>query len=284
MLSILIPTHDYTCYQLVADLHQQAERLGMPYEIIVVEDGSRSQVNIIANHKIEELNHCRHILRKENVGRSAIRNFLMDEAQGDLLLLMDADGRVVRDDFLAKYVEAGQAHEVVCGGIKTPDLCHDPHKKLRWKYEKAYEAKYGYVSEQFRSFCFLITRRVADKVRFDERYRHYGYEDVQYGHDLKAAGFEVCVIDNPLENKDIETNDLFLRKTEEALRSAHQFRGEIGEHIALTRTYHHYQALGGLLRLFFHLFGSAMRKNLLSRNPSLLCFSVYKLTYYATLR
>ena len=79
MLSILIPTHDYTCYQLVADLHQQAERLGMPYEIIVVEDGSRSQVNIIANHKIEELNHCRHILRKENVGRSAIRNFLMDE-------------------------------------------------------------------------------------------------------------------------------------------------------------------------------------------------------------
>ncbi|MBQ9665470.1 MAG: glycosyltransferase family 2 protein [Bacteroidaceae bacterium] len=283
MLSILIPTYDYTCYQLVHDLHEQAEQLGVPYEIIVAEDGSRSQVNIIANHKIEELSHCRHIIRKENVGRAAIRNVLIRIAKGELLLMMDADGRVVREDFLAKYVEAGKEHDVVCGGIKTPEVCHDPTRMLRWKYEMDYEQKHGCISEQFRSFCFLITRRVAATVSFDERYRRYGYEDVQYGKDLAAAGFEVYGIDNPLENKDIETNEVFLQKTEEALRVAHQFRDDIGEHVTVAHTYFIYKRWAWGIRWFFRLFKPLLRKNLLSKNPSLFWFSVYKLGYYSTL-
>ena len=282
-LSILIPTHDYTCYKLVYDLHAQAEALGMPYEIIVAEDGSKSQVNIIANHKICELSNCQHILRKENVGRSAIRNFLTTKAKGDMLLFMDADGKVVRDDFLAKYLEAGKTHDVVCGGIKTPDVWHNPESMLRWKYEKAYERKHGCISTQFRSFCFLIGRRVSDAVRFDERYQEYGYEDVKYGKDLEAAGFEVFAIDNPLENTDIETNDVFLKKTEAALRTAHKFQEDIGDSVVVSRTYNKYKALGWAMRLFFFLFKKPLRRNLLSSAPSLFWFSVYKLGYYSTL-
>lgn len=285
VLSILIPTHDYTCYKLVLDLHEQAEQLGVPYEIIVAEDGSRSQVDIIANHKIEELSHCRHIQRRENVGRAAIRNFLTDEAKGDLLLFMDADGRVTDKDFLEKYVAAGREHDVVCGGIKTPDVCHDPTRRLRWSYERAYEQHNGRISKEFRSFCFLISRRVSERVRFDERYRHYGFEDVQYGAELAAAGFQIHGIDNPLENQDIETNEAFLRKTEEALRSAHRFRADIGERVTVVRTYEKYKHwnLAGAVRLFFRLFRRPMRHNLLSPHPSMFWFSVYKLGYYSTL-
>ena len=283
MLSILIPTYDCTCYKLVYDLHEQAEALGIPYEIIVAEDGSRSPVNMIANHKICELSHCQHIQRKENVGRAVIRNFLIGTAKGDVLLMMDADGKVVREDFLAKYWEAGKAHDVVCGGIKTPDVWYNPERMLRWKYEKAYERKHGCISEQFRSFCFLITRRVSEKVKFDERYQTYGYEDVQYGQDLEAAGFKVHCIDNPLENTDIETNEVFLKKTEEALRTAHQFQKEIGDSVIVSSTYHRYQAFGWAMRLLFHLFKKPMRRNLLSANPSLFLFSLYKLGYYSTL-
>ncbi|MCH5175858.1 MAG: glycosyltransferase family 2 protein [Prevotellaceae bacterium] len=283
MLSILIPTHDYTCYKLVYDLHEQAEALGVPYEIIVAEDGSRSQVNIIANHKICELSNCQHIQRKENVGRSAIRNFLMSKAKGDVLLFMDADGKVVRHDFLARYWEAGKEHDVVCGGIKTPDVWHNPESMLRWKYEKAYEQKHGRISTQFRSFCFLISKRVSEQVRFDERYQNYGYEDVQYGKDIEAAGFKVFAIDNPLENKDIETNDVFLRKTEEALRTAHRFRKEIGDNVIVSSTYQKYRAVGWAIRLLFNMFRKPMQRNLLSANPSLAVFSLYKLGYYSTL-
>ncbi len=283
MLSILIPTHDYTCYQLVADLHQQAQALGISFEIIVAEDGSRSQVDIIANHKITELPCCRHIIQQKNKGRAAIRNQLMNEAKGTLILFIDADGRVVRENFLKQYVAAGQTHDVVCGGVKTLNECHDPSRTLRWKYERAYEQQHGYISEQFRSFCFMISRRVAQRVRFDERYTGYGFEDVQFGKDLQTAGFQVYAIDNPLENADIETNKDFLKKTEEALRTAFQFHHEIGDHITLVRTYERYKTWKWILLLAYRIFGPTMRCNLLSGHPSLSIFSFYKLCYYASL-
>lgn len=283
MLSILIPTYNYNTYPLVQSLHQQAEQLGVPYEIIVAEDGSRDAVSMISNLKVGDLEHCRYIRRKENVGRSAIRNYLMTEAQGDLLLFMDADGKVVREDFLRKYVEAAEKHDVVCGGVMHPEVWHDPGSMLRWKYEKTYERKYGNISEQFRSFSFLITRKVANKVHFNERYNGYGYEDVQFGKDLEEAGFAIHSIDNPLLNEDIEDNATFLRKSEEALRVAHQFQQEIGNRVRVNRLYQKFRFLSPIMRLFHQLFSPLIRRNLLSAHPSLLLFNIYKLGYYACL-
>ena len=284
MLSILIPTHDYNAYPLVQNLHQQAEELSIPYELILAEDGSRDSVSMIANLKTQELSHCRYVRRKENVGRAAIRNFLIDASKGDWLLFMDADGKVIRKDFLRKYVEAAQEHEVVCGGVVHPDEWHDPERMLRWKYEKAYERKYGYISEQFRSFSFLIHRSVAQKVRFDERYRGYGYEDVQFGKDLKAAGFTIHGIDNPLLNNDIEDNATFLRKTEEALWAAHHFRKDIGDLVKMNRLSTQYRVFSPLIRILYWLSAPLIRRNLLSGNPSLLLFGFYKLGYYVSLK
>ena len=283
-LSILIPTRDYVCYKLVADLHEQAERLGVSFEILVAEDGSRSSFTVIANHKITELPHCRHIIRRENAGRAAIRNFLMQEAEGDFLLFMDADGQIVRDDFLGKYIQAArQGHKVICGGVLHPQQWHDPRSMLRWKYENAYEQKHGTVSQQFRSFSFMISRDVARCVHFDERYTGYGYEDVQFGLDLQRAGYAVCSIDNPLLNSDIEDNATFLRKTEEAMRSLHRFREEIGENVKIFRIYSRYRLFSPLLRFSFRLFGPLMRRNLLSANPSLTLFNLYKLGYFSAI-
>ena len=117
MLSILIPTRDYTCYQLVADLHEQAEGLGIPYEILVAEDGSRSQVNIIANHKITELSHCRHIVNKENVGPANIRNLLAREAAYGWIIFIDSDAKVEKEDFLSTYYQHIGKADVVVGGL-----------------------------------------------------------------------------------------------------------------------------------------------------------------------
>ena len=283
MLSILIPTYNHTCYTLVADLQRQADVLDVPYEIIVAEDGSSDSVSMLANLKIGDLPHCRYIRRKENVGRAAIRNFLMAEAQGDLLLFIDSDARVINNDFLRQYTNAAKEHDVVCGGVIHPEQCKDPNRMLRWKYEKDYERRHGYVSEQFRSFSFLINRKVAEEVRFDERYRKYGYEDVQFGKDLKVTGFQVHSIDNPLLNTDIETNDVFLHKTEEALQTAYLFHDDLGERIGVIRLYNRLRLLSPLMRLTYRLFAHLMRCNLLSKHPSLLLFNLYKLGYYSCL-
>lgn len=283
MFSILIPTYDYTCYKLVYDLHEQADALGIPYEIIVADDGSKSQVNVIANLKINELSNCSYIRRKENVGRSAIRNFLIDQAKGDKLMFMDCDGKIVNPDFLAKYVEASKDNDVVCGGVTYVDVCYDKSKLLRWKYEKDYEAKHGCISEQFRSSCFVISREVASKVRFDERFSQYGYEDLMYGKELEKAGFKVHGIDNPVLDDEIDDSVTFLRKTEEALQMAHKFENEIGNRILLVRTYKKYKCLAWAIKVFHMMFKGLIRKNLLSEHPSLTLFAIYKLGYYSCL-
>ena len=97
MLSILIPTYNYDCTRLVGDLHRQAERLGVAYEIIVADDASPIPTYKERNRAINALAHCRLIELEENVGRARIRNRLADEAQHEWLLFMDADAEVMSD-------------------------------------------------------------------------------------------------------------------------------------------------------------------------------------------
>ena len=63
-ISILLPSYNNSCYTLVAALKAQADSIaGLTYEIIVADDGSRDQVAVISNLRINELQHCRYIRR-----------------------------------------------------------------------------------------------------------------------------------------------------------------------------------------------------------------------------
>ncbi|MDO4496245.1 MAG: glycosyltransferase family 2 protein [Bacteroidales bacterium] len=282
-LSILIPTYNYTCFKLVSDLQIQAENLGVDYEIIVAEDGSRSSVDIIANHKIVELSHCKHLILTNNVGRAAIRNRLAQESSGQYLLFIDADAKVIRSDFLQKYLEAAEHHPVVCGGMICPESCLDPNRQLRWLYEKEHESKVGINSRQFRSFSFLINIDVAHKVCFDERFKLYGYEDVKYGKDLLDAGYQIHLIDNPLQINYFETNKVYLQKTEEALRNAWQFHTELAETVEIVRVAKKLRVFKPIILLIFGIAKKSVKKNLLSSKPNLSLFGFYKLAFYMRL-
>jgi hypothetical protein len=58
-LSILIPNYNNVCVELVAVLQQQAEALGIDYEILVADDASPQKDTIPLNRPINELPHCR---------------------------------------------------------------------------------------------------------------------------------------------------------------------------------------------------------------------------------
>lgn len=121
-LSILIPTYNNVCLELVRDLQAQASILSstndLEYEILVADDGSTDKNTIEKNCEINGLDNCRYIERKENIGRAAIRNFLAKEAQYTWLLFIDSNMNVINNQYLAKY-QKEQECDVIYGGYQV---------------------------------------------------------------------------------------------------------------------------------------------------------------------
>lgn len=290
MISVLIPTFNYKCYKLVADVQSQFEATGEDYEVIVAEDGGKDQVVAISNHRINELPHCRYIRREKNVGRAAIRNFLAREAKGGWLMFMDSDAEVVRDDFVKAYVSAAKERgaDVIVGGLVNPEAIPSPKVTLRYKYEKAseyqrsasYRQRYPYA--RFTTFNVMMRRGVIDMIPFDEACTDYGYEDALMGIEMMHKNISLLHIDNPLKHAGFENNQIFLRKTEVALNTLIKLGDKMVPYTGIgvvsekIMRYH----LKGLFTLSFGLLKPMVRHNLLGSNPCIKLFNYYKLCYY----
>ena len=231
-ISVLIPTYNQPCLELVKQLHAQLERAGVDYEIIVADDGSTDQTSVEANLQIASLPGCQYVVRKENVGRAAIRNFLAQTAQYDHLLFIDSDMSVVSDQYIARYLSAG-CDGVIDGGVTIGGDADALKGNLRYLYEKAEEPHHTAPERQLTPYQhlhtanLLIPRELMLKYPFDERFRHYGYEDVLLGKTLKRHRVPIRHIDNPMGFCAFETNADFVAKTEEGLRTLYQFREDL---------------------------------------------------------
>lgn len=292
-LSILIPAFNWDCSRLVYDLYSQGQALDISYEIILADDCSTDTELSERNRKaVERLENCRFIGLSHNMGRAAIRNMLASEARYDKLLFLDCDSSVRDESFLCNYLNAADRALVVCGGAIHPDTLPEPGEELRWRYERnadkerSAEFRSRMPYSRFTPFSFLIDRKTFLDIRFDESYRGYGYEDVQFGRELEERGVSILHIDNPLVHLGLEKNDIFLNKTRQAVLNAYLHRDEIG---GSSRLLNHYKRMGQchmlwLLRMLWRLFGKSMERNLLSNKPSLWVFSLYKLCYLCSLK
>lgn len=287
MLSILIPTYNYVCVKLVTDLQRQAEALGCAYEILVADDASEEEYKR-KNREINKLPCCKYIELQENVGRSRIRNILGFQAQYGSLLFMDCDAAVMDDRFLARYMAVRGQAQVVYGGLAHPSSMPSPDVALAYRYEKQAEprhtaeqrARHPYAA--FRTFNFMVARETFLKHPFDETIVRYGHEDTLFGKSLKDDGVDILHIDNPLMNCGLDTNAVTLAKTETSLRTLYAHRDKLEGSSGVLR-------LHGMLRrwhlvrpllFFYRLCRPAVRRNLLSRHPSLVLFAFYKIGYY----
>ena len=281
-LSILIPTYNDVCVTLVHTLYAQAIASGIPFEILVADDGSTDQQSIRENASITQWEHCSILRREQNAGRAAIRNFLAQQSSFPRLLFVDSDMVVCRADFLTKYLACDAP--VIDGGIIVRGGSED---NLRSRYEHAEEDKHSVEQRNLRPYHdfhtanFLIQRDLMLQIPFDERYSHYGYEDVAFGITLKAKGIPISHIDNPLSFEVFETNDAFLLKTEEGLRTLYLFRNELKDYSRLLQFIETKPRPVLALAVFiYNLLGTVIRRQLTSRHPSLLLFKFYKVGYY----
>ena len=283
-LSILIPVFNWDCSRFLTDLHRQGCRLGVPFEIVVADDCSN--VKYGNEQTAGMLENCRFIGLDRNVGRARIRNILADESRFEKLLFLDCDLEVKDDSFLKNYLEASEKADVVCGGVRTPDEMPGG-MELRFLYEQ--RADRSRTAElcnrqpyaRFTTSTFMIGRDDFMKIRFDESYGGYGYEDVQFGVELERRGMFILHIDNPLVHLGLEPNAVYLEKTENAVRNAFEHREKIGSGSTLLNHFGRLERFRMVWagRLAYRMFAGSMRRNLVGNKPSLKVFSLYKLCY-----
>lgn len=287
-LSILIPIFKDDCSEMVRALLHQADQVsGLRYEIIVADDGTPGPLPASIQSRLSSLHNVRFIRREQNVGRAAIRNFLCHEAQYEWVLFLDGDMTIIDSRFVIRYLEA-DVKDVAYGGYRVGQ---GEMSCLRYIYEKDCEPQHQAEQRRKRPFMhfhtsnFLIRRNIMLAYQLDERFRHYGYEDVLWGKQLRNAGFEIAHPDNPVGFCTYEENALFVGKTEEGLRTLHTFSNELrGYSQMLTFTDGiHIEAVKQVIRLWHRLFGSLERKNLCGKHPSLTVFKLYKLGFYLSL-
>ena len=290
-LSILIPTYNDLCVNLVDDLRQQAEAAGIVYEILVGDDGSTNTDVIEKNQKIEDWPYCHYLRQSQNIGRAAIRNHLAKEAHYDWLLFTDSDMSMVRTDYLSNYL-AMEGAEVVDGGVTIGGDPEALKGNLRYLYEKTSEQEHTAEMRQrhpyhdFHTANFLIRRDLMSAHPFDERFRFYGYEDVLFGKQLRQNKVTITHIDNPLGFSTFEGNTQFMLKTEEGLRTLHRFQSDLRGYSRLLTLVEgiHLPIISSLIRCWHKLFGKWERKNLCSPHPSLRLFKLYKLGYFLSIK
>jgi len=296
MISILIPTYNFNTLPLVTELYNQITLENIEFEIIVQDDASPINENTEINTKISEFNHCRFVRNETNLGRGQNRNALVAKAQYDWILLMDCDMFPKSKNFIKIYLRSIQkeTQKAVFGGIIYFDEKPKKDEVLRWVFGKNREEiplkkrltsiyHYTLISN------ILLRKELLTTHPFDNEIYDYGYEDIVFILALKNHNIPITHIENPAFHLNLEKSAIFLEKFHSSLQNLKLVidRGIIKyEDTALTRTYLKIEKLKmvKLAVFLFQFLKNRFTRNLLSDNPSIFIFDVYRLGYFCQLK
>jgi glycosyltransferase involved in cell wall biosynthesis len=220
LISVCLPIFNSDATSLVNKLVEQANFLENKFEIVVIDDCSSVDWKL-KNESIQNI--CNYIELTENSGRSKIRNLFLNYAKGEFFLFIDGDSEIISDNFLADYLNFIEKNnpEVLVGGsvyqTQRPKRSHF----LRWKYSVCRESKSAEKRENvnfgFKTNNFLIQKSLFTETLFNETLSGYGHEDTLFGFQLSRKKIKIQHIENPVLNKHLDSNEVFLRKTENAI-------------------------------------------------------------------
>lgn len=294
MLSILIPTYNYSIYNLVQELYKQAIEANVIFEIICLDDASANKDFILENEKINLFANCSYKVLENNIGRCAIRNLLAKKAQYSWLLFLDADTFPANNNFIATYLPyLNREEKVVYGGIKYQEKKPADKELLRWVYGNKREAlpvnlRSLHPYKSMLTLNFLISKSVFSKVQFNESIPNLRHDDTLFSYDLSRSGITVQHINNPVYHLGLETSEIFIKKSEEAVVGLKYLldNNHIDKkYVKLSGIYYKIvnAGLGPILTFFYKATYKTLRNNLKGKNPSLLLFDLYRLGYLSYL-
>lgn len=288
MLSILIPTYNYNAYPLAVELERQALKTGIIFELICIDDGSSSPLNI-QNKNINSLPNCQFIEGKQNRGRTGVRQYLADQARYDWLIFLDADVMPKSDNYIQNYVDfLSKKYDAIYGGFAYKSENLNEEYALRWTFGKAKEEVDANIRNQkpykiVISGNFLTQKRVFMFLNSKIKGNNYGYDNY-FGALLKTHGCKVKHINNEVYHLGLDKNATYLKKVEQSVDTLLKLykKNDIIESdndllkafIFLKKLKLHY-----LMSFIFKRTKVTITKNLLSARPSIRALQFYKLSY-----
>jgi len=295
MLSIVIPVYNYDIFPLVKMLMEEAISMKISFEILCLDDASDDMEIQINNKKIESFKNCYYEILPENIGRSMIRNKLVEIAHFDNLVFLDADVLPTQQGFIKTYLNALAGNEIVFGGISYPKESDSLKQTLHYKYGKKREAlsfkkRSRTHSSNFTSANFAIKKELVQKIKFDESIKTYGFEDIMLSKELVLNGFKITQIDNlVVHNGIIENNNDYILKEHESLETLYKLYVNKKIDNKNVRLISYYTLLkkiriSNLYLIFFQLIRKNLLINLRSKRPSLFLFDLYRLGYFCSIK
>lgn len=222
MLSVLIPSYNWDAYSLVETLFVSLQKENIAFEILVLDDASPF-LSSSCSEKINRLPNCSFVSLPKNIGRSKIRNLLVEKANYNWLLFLDSDVMPKHTNFVARYIASMHvANTVVVGGICYEDTTSK--KTIRWQVGKNNEEKSVTIrnAQPYNFFFtgnFLIRKAVFVTIRFSNHLAKYGYEDLLFAKQLQQHSVAITHIENEVYHLGIDSDREYVAKTKDALKN-----------------------------------------------------------------
>ena len=218
-LSVLIPFYKDDPTQLLQSLLLQTST-NNEVEILIYDDGSMlADLNAKVSAVVKSApSRVEFLIADKNMGRSAARNTLQQNANADWVLFLDADMRPVSESFLKDYTQLISAGvgDVIFGGFTVPTKAETPDQELHRALSEVSDcltlAARQAAGPQFVASSNLCVRKdVLFEEGFDHEFKGWGWEDSEWAARV-AKKYTLIHADIPALHLGLESTDTLLRR------------------------------------------------------------------------
>lgn len=288
MLSILIPVYNYNISNLVHEIHEQATKANIKFEIICFNDASE-KYNYENNSAVGSLSSTKIINSEKNLGRIKSRQLLSNESIYNWLLFLDADVIPKSKKFIEHYIsKINSNHDVIYGGFAYTNTRPNNDSVLRWKYGKKFEevdAKKRNLKphQLIISANFFIKKNIFKKINSKINRKGYGLDNY-FASLLKQNNVSVLHLNNEVYHYGLETSIIYLNKAKDCIitllwlfntKKMLKHNNKLLSAFVLLKKV----KLNYLMMVFYKAFNSKMKGNLIGVNPNMYLLQLYKLSY-----
>lgn len=289
MISILIPIYNRDARLLVREIVQQADKLGIIYEVLCLDDHSIFYLD--KNIQIQNYQNCTYTVLPQNIGQSATRNRLADMAKFDYLLYIDCDIKIDYHHYLRNYIEQIPNSDLVCGGIHYLPWPPTSEYLLHWMYGTRREMRQSMKAYHFLSCNFMIRKSIFNKIRFNEDVVEYGHDNIYFGIELNKLNIARKHVFSPAAHNQLDYTDEFIERVKDSIYVASNYLRDHDVTFSQVKGYKFAKTyliikklkLSFLISKLFFLISTPIEKNLRGKYPILLLLDFYKvglLSYY----